>query len=107
MTFRYWKFLLRAWFERLLNYILRRKYWLSFIEEYWRVQIEGTFIGRIEVFTKEGEWELRIYTYNADAVEKLRVKYDFKTVTKKVYLNIKRVVAELNTIVPLDNKEDK
>lgn len=75
-----------------------RKYFLSFVEEFWPGQIDGTWIGRIEVHTKEGQWEIGIGTHNREVVEKLRDKYDFKTVGKRRFLNLKRKVSKLNEV---------
>ena len=72
------------------------KYFLSFVEEFWPGHMGGTFIGRIEVITKEGQWELDIGTHDRDAVEKLRVRYDFKTVSERVYRKIKHAIEEIN-----------
>ena len=93
---RYASYRLRSLVRQLLNCLLRRNYFLSFIEEYWPGQREGTFIGRIEVSAKEGRWELGIGTFDRDGVERLRVSYDFKTVNERVYRKIKHLVEGLN-----------
>ncbi|HUX79454.1 MAG TPA: hypothetical protein VMW10_06910 [Alphaproteobacteria bacterium] len=91
-------FQLNGRFRQLLNWVLRRKYWFNFIEEFWYGQKEGTWIGRIEVHTKEGQWEIGIGTHDREAVGKLRKEYDFKTVTEKVYSRLKQKVSELNEV---------
>ena len=79
-----------------------KKYFLSFIEEYWPGQIEGTWIGRVEYKEKNSHGvfpnELGIGTSNRVAVIRLRDKYDFKTVSKRKFLKLKRKVSKLNEV---------
>ena len=76
------------------------KYFLSFVEEFWPGQLDGTWIGRIEYCEvgKEDMFaeEVGIGTHDRDAVERLREKYDFKTVGEGKFSKLKRKVSELN-----------
>lgn len=63
------------------------KIFVSFIEEFWPGQIEGTWIGRIEHSPLKGESQYReeigLYSFDRTEVEKLRGKYDFRNLSKK------------------------
>ena len=76
------------------------KYFLSFVEEFWQGQLDGTWIGRMEYREagKEGMFaeEIGIGTHDRVAVEKLRDKYDFKTVSKRRFEKIKKIIKEMN-----------
>ena len=58
----------------------KKKYFISFIEEFWRGQLPNTWIGRVEVYVKGGEkTEIALSSKNREEVEALREKWDFKT----------------------------
>ena len=57
----------------------KKKYFISFIEEFWRGQLPNTWIGRVEVYAKGGEkTEIALFSHNSEEVEALIEKWDFK-----------------------------
>ena len=81
---------------------MNKKYFISFIEEYWQGQKEGTWIGRME-FEEVGKEvmypdEIWIGTFNRDGVEKLMDKYDFREVSERTFKKIKKEIERLREI---------
>lgn len=74
------------------------KYFLSLIEEFWQGQKEGTFIGRLEYGLPDQEFtdEFAIGAFDRDGVEKLREKYDLKTVDEETLKKIEKEIERLN-----------
>ena len=76
------------------------KYFLSFVEEFWPGQIGDTWIGRMEYheISKEGVFaeEISIGTDDRAAVEKLRDRYDFKTVRKHTFQRLLKQIKKIN-----------
>ena len=57
----------------------KKKYFISFIEEFWRGQLPNTWIGRVEVYVKGGEkTEIALFSHDSEEVEALIEKWDFK-----------------------------
>jgi len=77
------------------------KYFLSFIEEFWPGQIEGTWIGRMEYRKTNDDGlhnsEIGIGTHDRLAVEQLRINYDFKTVSQEKFRDICKEIEVINT----------
>lgn len=73
------------------------KIFVSFTEEFWPGQKEGTWIGRIEY--DRGERypdELPLSTFDREGVEKLRDKYDFRDLTPEEFKELTKIVGVLN-----------
>jgi hypothetical protein len=78
-------------------------YFISFVEEFWDGQREGTWIGRMEYSRDQDDWrddkypdEVAIGTANRDAIEALRDEWDFKDVTKEQLDMLKEKIIEIN-----------
>lgn len=64
---------------------MSKKYFISFIEEFWERQ-KPKIIGRIEVYEKSKKYaveEIRFCTDKEELFYKFREKWDFETITKK------------------------
>ena len=76
------------------------KYFLSFVEEFWPGQIEGTWIGRMEYRETNDNGlynsEIGISTHDCLTIEQLRINYDFKTVSRKRFQKICKEIELLN-----------
>ena len=58
----------------------KKKYFISFIEEFWDGQKPGTWIGRVEIHEDSGKsTEIALSSKNREEVEALREKWDFET----------------------------
>ena len=58
----------------------KKKYFISFIEEFWDGQKPGTWIGRVKIHEDSGKsTEITLSSKNREEVEVLREKWDFKT----------------------------
>jgi len=64
---------------------LDKKYFLNFVEEFWKGQIVKT-MGRVEVYTKSRKYAIEEMRWGTNRVEEFldfREKWDFKEVNKK------------------------
>jgi len=63
------------------------KYFISFTEEFWPGQKDGTWIGRMEYRLPDQQFpdEMGFGSLDRAAVEELRAKYDFTEVDKKTF----------------------
>jgi len=64
---------------------MSKKYFISFVEEYWQGQIPR-IMGRIEVYEKDEEYaveEIRFCTDRGELFYEFREKWDFETITEK------------------------
>ena len=73
-------------------------YFVSFTEEHWRSQKEGTYIGRLEYRLLDQQYpdEFHIATHNRDAVLKLYQKYDCKEIERDELIALKMQIKEIN-----------
>ena len=58
--------------------------WISFVEEYWQGQREGTSIGRVEVYPRDSGYaseEIPWATERVDRFNEFRDRWDFREIT--------------------------
>lgn len=73
---------------------------VSFTEEFWPGQKEGTFIGRIEWYDdrepdKKYPFESQVVSSDRNAVEELREKYDLKDLTLEEFDGLLKEIDQL------------
>ena len=73
-----------------------RKYFLSFIEEFWPKQIVA-HLGRVEVYdetskTPYAQEEIRFVFENSEDYYKIREEWDFKNVNEEELSKLKRIL---------------
>ena len=81
---------------------MEKKYFLSFVEEFWQGQIVKT-MGRVEVSVEDEPYaieEMRWGTNKASEFSKFRDKWDFKEVDKDVLDQIRKTLEEKFLIKP-------
>ncbi len=72
----------------------KKKYFLNFVEEFWRGQIVKT-MGRVEVYDDTEKYAIEEIRWGTDKVEefsKFREKWDFKDVDKKILNKIRKII---------------
>jgi len=74
-----------------------RKYFLSFIEEFWPKQMDNTYIGRVEVYADEANTpyaieEIRFAFADYNKYSTVRKKWDFIRVTKEKLEELRKLL---------------
>lgn len=76
----------------------KKRYFISFIEEFWPHQKPGTTMGRVEVYKDDGGAyaveEIRFGTEKIKEFWRFREKYDFRHYHKKGVDKIRRIIEE-------------
>ncbi len=77
-----------------------KRYFISFVEEFWVGQKKGTWIGRMEYYIVGGEDklypdEIGMGTFDREGVERLRERYDFKEVSGRT---LKKIIKEIERL---------
>ncbi len=86
---------------RVINWLLGRKYFISFIEEFYPHQKPGTWMGRAEYYNgTDDEYgdELSIGSFDREGVLELRGKYDWKHITEKEFKKLQKEIDRLNAV---------
>ena len=74
--------------------LTNKKYFLSFIEEFWPGQVVA-HLGRVEVYDKTSKYakeEIRFAFNDTKEYWKVREEWDFKNVTKEKLSKLKRIL---------------